>query len=209
MRIAIVGVGNVGSALAAAATKAGHEVTVTAAHPDHAEKVAKDTGATAAATVADAAVGADVLVLAVPATATTEVVRELGDAASGLVVVDPSNPLNDTYTDLSTSGSSVAEELAKQLPEAKVVKALNTIFASRHGNPTEDGQPLDGYYAGDDDAAKQKVAELLESLGFRPVDAGNLRMARTLEEMQLLNITLNARNGWSWQTGYRLAGPTG
>lgn len=50
------------------------------------------------------------------------------------------------------------------------------------GDANEDGRPLDGFYAGDDEAAKQTVAELLTSLGFRPIDAGGLRMARSLEE---------------------------
>jgi predicted dinucleotide-binding enzyme len=56
--------------------------------------------------------------------------------------------------------------------------------------------------------AAATVAQLLTSLGFRPVDAGGLRMARSLEELAFLNITLNVRNGWSWQSAWKLAGPT-
>jgi hypothetical protein len=81
-----------------------------------------------------------------------------------------------------------------------VVKAFKTIFASRLGNASEGGQPLDAFYAGDDEQAKATVAQLLTSLGFRPVDAGGLRMARSLEKLAFLNIILNARNGWSWQS---------
>lgn len=209
MRVAIVGTGNVGGGLAAAASAAGHEVTVTAKHHDHAVKLAEQTGATAAATVSEAAHGADVVVLAVPAAAAAEVLGQLGDAVAGTVVVDATNPVNDTYSDLTTVGTSNAEQLAAQAPQAKVVKAVNTIFASRLGNPSEGGQPLDAFFAGDDAAAKATVGQLLNSLGFRPVDAGGLRMARSLEELAFLNITLNARNGWSWQSGWKLAGPTG
>ena len=208
MRIAIIGAGNVGGGLASAATTAGHEVTVTAAHRDSAAKVAEQTGATAAATATEAARGADVVVLAVPAGAAAEVLRQLGDAVAGTVVVDATNPLNDTYSDLTTDGTSHTEQLAAAAPEVKLVKALNTVFASRLGTPDQGGQPLDGFYAGDDDAAKATVARLLTSLGFRPIDAGGLRMARSLEELAFLNITLNARNGWSWQSGWTLAEPT-
>jgi len=124
MKIVIVGAGNVGGGLAAAATKAGHNVVISAADP-----------ASAAKTAADA-----------------------------------TNPLNDSYSDLTTTGVSAAEALQQQAPDAKVVKALNTVFASRYATPTEDGQPLDAFLA-------------------------------------FANISLNARNGWTWQSAFRLVGP--
>src|SRR3954447_18815184 len=148
MKVGIIGAGNVGGALAAAATKAGHEVTITAATPDNATKVAEQTGATAVGSAGEAARGADVVVLAVPGSVATDVVRDLGDDAKNTVVIDSTNPLNDTYSDLTLAGSSVSEEIAKASPGTPVVKAFNTIFASRHANPTEGGQPLDALYAG-------------------------------------------------------------
>jgi NADPH-dependent F420 reductase len=206
MRIAIIGAGNVGGGLAGAATAAGHEVTVAAAHQENAAKLAEHVGAAAAATPAEAAQGADVVVLAVPAGVAADVLSQVKD--TGAVVVDATNPLNDSYSDLTTGDTSHAEQLAAAAPGVALVKAFNTLFASRLGNAHEGGEPLDGYYAGDDEAAKQTVAELLTTLGFRPIDAGGLRMARSLEELAFLNITLNARNGWAWQSGWRLAGPT-
>jgi hypothetical protein len=92
MRIGIIGVGNVGGGLAAAATAAGHEVTVAAAHLEHAVKVAEHTGATAVAGPAEAARDADVVVLAVPAGAAAEVLGRMGGTAA--VVVDATNPLS-------------------------------------------------------------------------------------------------------------------
>lgn len=204
MRIAIIGAGNVGGGLATAAAAVGHDVTIAAAHEENAVKVAENVaGAKAASTVAAAAQDADVVVLAVPAAAAADVLRELGEVDA--VVVDATNPLNDTFSDLTTSGTSHAEQLAAVAPGVKLVKAFNTVFASRLGNPS---QELDGFYAGDDEAAKAVVERLLTSLGFRPIDAGGLRMARALEEMAFLNITLNVCNGWSWQTGWKLAEPS-
>lgn len=208
MRIAIIGAGNVGGGLAGAATAAGHDVVIAASTPDSARSTADQTGATAAASNADAVQDADVVVLAVPSGVLPEVARDVGDVLSGKVVVDATNPLNDSYTDLTTSGTSAGEQLQQQLPQAKVVKALNTVFASRYGQPEEDGQPIDALMAGDDTDAKATVAQLVESLGFNPVDAGGLRMARTLEEMAFLNISLNASNGWPWQSAFKLVGPT-
>jgi hypothetical protein len=208
MKIAIIGAGNVGGSLAAAGTAAGHRVVLSAESADSAQAAADKAGAQAASSNTEAVQDADVVVLAVPGSAVPAVAAELGGALDGKVVVDSTNPLNDTYSDLTTSGVSAAEQLQQLVPGASVVKAFNTIFASRHGDPTEGGQPLDAFVAGDDAAAKGTVTQLAESLGYRAVDAGSLRMARSLEEMAFLNISLNAGNGWSWQSGWKLVGPT-
>jgi NADPH-dependent F420 reductase len=209
MKIAIIGAGNVGGALAATSIKAGHTAVLAASDPAKAEAAAQAAGAQSAASNSEAVNGADVVILAVPGGAVGAVVTELGSALDGKVVVDSTNPLNDSYSDLTTSGVSAAELLQQQIPSAKVVKAFNTIFAGRHANPTENGQPLDAFLAGDDTAAKATVGQLAESLGYRVIDAGGLRMARSLEEMAFLNISLNATNGWAWQSGWKLVGPTG
>jgi predicted dinucleotide-binding enzyme len=208
MKIAIIGAGNVGGALATSSTKAGHQVVLAASDAAHAQQAAAAAGATAAATSAEAVEGADVVVLAVPSSAVAGLVTELGPALDSKVVLDATNPLNETYTGLTTNGVSAAELLQQQIPRAKVVKAFNTIFAARHGNPTENGEPLDAFLAGDDVDAKATAGTLAASLGYRVIDAGGLRMARSLEEMAFLNISLNAANGWSWQSGWKLVGPT-
>ena len=208
MRVAIIGVGNVGKALGSAAVAAGHSVVLTASDPAHAVAAAQAVGATAAASNAEAVRGADLVVLAVPGGAVRAVAAEIADAVGSGVVVDSTNPLNATYSDLDIQGLSGAADLQALLPSAKVVKAFNTVFASRWAAPTENGESLDLYIAGDDADAKSRVADLGASLGFRPLDVGGLRMARSLEELAFLNITLNAGNGWVWQTAWRLVGPT-
>ncbi|WP_326836994.1 NAD(P)-binding domain-containing protein [Amycolatopsis rhabdoformis] len=208
MRIAIIGAGNVGSALSKAAVAAGHTVTVSATTAEKAAQVAGDTGAQAAASNAEAVAGADVVVLAVPGSVAGAVADELAEAVRGKVVVDATNPLNATFTDLDIEETAAVQSLQRRLPGTPVVKAFNTIFAGRLGSPKESGHLLDAFYAGDDTGAKDLVAQLLTSLGFRPIDAGGLRMARALEEMAFLNIALNAGNQWSWQSGWALLGPT-
>ena len=207
MKIAILGAGNVGGALAAAATSAGHDVVISASTVDSASKAAANAGATAAASNAEAVQGAHLVVLAVPHSAVASVAAELGTALDGKTVVDATNPLNDSYTDLTTAGVSAAEQLQQQIPGATVVKSLNTVLASRYAAPVEGGLPLDALVATDDAQAKATVTQLVESLGFRAVDAGGLRMARSLEELAFLNISLNAGNGWTWQSAFRLVGP--
>jgi NADPH-dependent F420 reductase len=208
MQIAIIGAGNVGGALATTAVKSGHTVTLAATDADKVGQAAAAAGANAATSNLEAVRDAEIVVLAVPHAAVAGIAAELGEALQGKVVVDSTNPLNDTFSDLVTSGRSAAEELQDALPGVPVVKAFNTIFAGRHGNPTEVGLPLDAFIAGDDADAKARVGELAGSLGYRVIDAGSLRMARSLEEMAFLNISLNAANGWVWQSGWKLVGPT-
>jgi predicted dinucleotide-binding enzyme len=203
MQIAIIGAGNVGRALAGSLTRAGHDVTVSASHPEHAREAAAQTGASAAASNADAVSNAAVVVLAVPSTAFDELAAEIGDALAGKVVVDVSNRPTPSTDGTSTS---LAEELQGKLPGTSVVKAFNTAFASRQANPQIAGIAPDGYVAGDDATAKQTILDVVESIGFRPVDAGSLAASRTLEGMAWLNISRNMAGG-TWQDAWVLVGP--
>jgi predicted dinucleotide-binding enzyme len=203
MQIAIIGAGNVGRALATSLTRAGHDVTITAEHAEHASDAASQTGATAGTSNTAAANGAQVVVLAVPATAIGQIATEMGSSLDGKVVIDVTNRPTPTPDGASTS---IAEELQGQLPSAHVIKAFNTLFASRQANPQVGGFAPDGYVAGDDAKAKQTVLDVVESVGFRPVDAGSLASARTLEGMAWLNIQRNLAGG-TWQDAWVLVGP--
>jgi predicted dinucleotide-binding enzyme len=203
MDIAIIGAGNVGTALAGALARAGHRVTISAKTPGHAVQAAQTTGTGSASSNKDAIAGSDVVILAVPGTAFEDLVTELGQDLAGKVVVDVSNR---PTPDASGDGTSAAEELQARLPAASVVKAFNTAFATRQADPVVDGVSADGYVAGDDDAAKEKVLRIVESIGFRPVDAGSLAVARTLEGMAWLNISRNMQGG-TWQDAWVLLGP--
>jgi 8-hydroxy-5-deazaflavin:NADPH oxidoreductase len=203
MKVAIIGAGNVGKALTTSFTRAGHDVTIAAAHTQHAREAAKELGARAASSNAEAVTDADLVVLAVPATALATVAEDIGDVASGKTVVDVSNR---PTPDPAGPGTSIAEELQERLPESHVVKAFNTLFASRQADPVVAGVPADGFVAADDDSAKAEVLDVLDGLGFRPVDAGPLAAARTLEGMAWLNISRNM-DGGTWQEAYVIVGP--
>jgi len=207
MNIAIIGAGNVGRALATSFTRAGHSVLIASRDQADAAAVAAEAGARAVETSAAAAAGSDVVVLAVPFDSAEGVAAEIRDTVAGKPVIDVSNrmafgPAGPTID----SGLSNAEKLAAWLPEAKVVKAFNTVFASNQVDPIVDGVQLDGFVATDDATARAVVLELVGSIGLRPIDAGPLSRAQQLEQLAFLNIALNATNGWSWQSGWKLAG---
>ena len=208
MNIAIIGTGNVGRALAGSSVEAGHIVTLSSTEFGDAETVARQTGARAAASNREAAQAGEIVILAVPYHALTGLLDELGDALDGKVVVDVTNRTNAEDPAMCLDGTSASEQIQDQVPGAQVVKAFNTALAARQADPMVEGIPLDGFVAGDDHSAKATVLELAESIGFRPIDAGPLAMARALEAMALINIMLNIRNEWPWQTGWKLVGPT-
>jgi hypothetical protein len=203
MKVAIIGAGNVGKALTTSFTRAGHDVTISAAHAEHAREAADALGANAAGSNAEAVADAELVVLAVPATALQTVAEDIGEQLSGKTVVDVSNR---PTPDPAGPGTSIAEELQDRLPESRVVKAFNTLFASRQAEPVVAGVPADGFVAADDENAKTEVLDVLDGLGFRPVDAGPLAAARTLEGMAWLNISRNM-DGGTWQEAYVIVGP--
>ena len=205
MKVAIIGAGNVGKALATSITRAGHEVTLSATTPQNAQAAAKQVGATPAESNVSAVTDSDIVILAIPYAAAGEAVAaEIRDAVAGRVVVDATNPMKLDYSGLATDGISAAEEFQARMPQARVVKAFNTVFAANQADPSASGTPIDGYVAGDDADAKRAVLELVESIGLSPLDVGPLSSARQLEGMAYLNIGLNAANGWSWTSAWHL-----
>lgn len=198
-----------GSELARALNVAGHTVTVTARNPAHAEKVAGEFKVAAAASNREAVQDVDMVVLAVPSKAVAAVVEDLDGLLGEAIVVDPTNPSGVNREEILRGSASLAEAILLLAPGIRVVKAFNTVFAGRLNDPVVNGVPLDGFYAGDDPAAKRVVADLLAEMGFRPIDTGELLTARVLELMAFLNIDLNLRHGWPWQSGWKLLGPSG
>ena len=209
MKYAIIGSGNVGTAVATAATNAGHDVVVVDSDQDALEKLRESLPAANATTDASAAArDAEVVVLAVPFGITEGLVADLSEELADTIVIDATNPLADDLSGLVTDGGPAgAERVQAAAPKAHVVKAFNTVFAGNQAVAEVDGTQLDGFLAGDDDEAKQVVTELLEATGYRTIDVGSLSAARYLEGMAFLNIARNAKHGLPWQSGWKLVGP--
>jgi predicted dinucleotide-binding enzyme len=202
MKVAIIGAGNVGKALGGSAARAGHDVVITASEPEHARAAAAEIGATAAESNREAVSDADVVILAVwYPVALSEVAPEIADAASDHVVVDVTNPVKPDLSGLATDEQSAAEEIQQKLPGAKVVKAFNTVLGSNQANPRPEVQV---HLAADDAEAKQRVKELVETLGMTAIDVGPLAASRYLEGMALLNMQINAMQGGDWTSRWVL-----
>ena len=191
MRVGILGSGLMGGKLGTIWARAGHEMVFSyARNQEKLAKLARDAkGNARAGTPREAAQGADALLLAVHWSRVDDVLMQAGDL-SGKVVVSCSLPMNADDTDLVIAHtSSGAEALAKRVPKARVVSAFGTVpsevlfdvFAARR-KATKPSL----VYCGDDARSKKVAAQLIRDVGFDPVDAGPLRIARYTEPFTLL-----------------------
>jgi predicted dinucleotide-binding enzyme len=208
MRIGILGSGLMGAKLGTIWARAGHEVVFSYARSEQKlKRLARDAkGKAQAGTPREAAQEADALLLAVHWSRVDDVLKEAGDV-SGKVIVSCSLPMNADDTGLVIAHtSSGAEELAKKAPKARIVSAFNTVpsevlfgvFAARRkaSRPSL-------VYCGDDTKSKQIAAELIRDVGFDPVDAGPLRIARYTEPFALLVAQLAYEGDGGPELAYR------
>ncbi|MFE9637312.1 NADPH-dependent F420 reductase [Streptomyces sp. NPDC006463] len=172
-KIAVLGNGRVGGNLAAALTRAGHEVTVADRMPGAA---------------ANAARTARIVINATPGAGSLERLAALREELRGKILVDVSNATADgpdgLPADLLYPGSSLAEQLQEALPETHVVKTLNTMLFPVMTAPATLTQPPTAFLSGEDPQAKQTVRELLTDLGWRKEwinDLGGIQTARATE----------------------------
>jgi 8-hydroxy-5-deazaflavin:NADPH oxidoreductase len=196
MDITIIGTGNMARGIGTRALAGGHNLTIVGKDPKSAEEVAAALSESAgdgtiATAVSGDALRGDVVVLAVYYPDARAAVEQYGDELSGKVVVDITNPLNETYDGLVVPpDGSATQELAGLAEGAHLVKAFNTTFAGTLLAGEVAGQQLDVLIAGDDSEAKAAVSALARDGGLNPIDAGPQRRARELEALGLLHITL-------------------
>lgn len=191
MRVGILGSGLMGGKLGTIFARAGHEVVFSYAHHrEKLEKLARDArGDARAGSPHEASWNADAVLLAVHWSRMDDVLTQAGDL-SDKVIVSCSLPMNAQDTELVLGHTtSAAEELAKKVPEARIVSAFNTVpsevlfgvfAAQRRANKPS------LVYCGDDSPSKEIAAQLIRDVGFDPVDAGPLRIARYTEPFALL-----------------------
>ena len=191
MRIGILGSGLMGGKLGTLFAKAGHEVVFSYARTEQKLKMlARDAeGKASSGTPREAAQDADAVLLAVHWSRINDVLNQAGDL-SGKVVITYCLPMNDNDTELVVAHtSSGAEELAKKIPKARVVLAFNTVpsevLFSVYEAKRKDNRPS-LVYCGDDRRAKELAAVLISDVGFDPVDAGPLQIARYMEPFAML-----------------------
>jgi NADPH-dependent F420 reductase len=187
--VSIIGTGNMGQALSGVVTKGGNTVEV----------FNQSNG--------DAPVTGDIVILAVPYPALADVLAQRADQLAGKVVVDITNPLDFATFDslvVPADGSATAE-IAKALPQSKVLKAFNTTFAATLASGTVGDLATTVLVAGDDADAKGLLRGVVAAGGVNAIDAGALSRARELEALGFLQLTLAVGEKVSWTGGFAVA----
>jgi predicted dinucleotide-binding enzyme len=207
MNIGIIGPGKMGSGLGRIWAEKGHRIifSFSISH-DKLNALARSVKNGRAGTPAEAAEASEVILLSVGWAVVKDALQSAG-TMQGKILIDCTNPLNADASDLvighTTSG---AEEIARLVPGAKVVKAFNTAFAEvYHSNSRLFGSRMPTmFYCGDDSAAKTVISKLILEVGFAPVDAGPLSCARYLEPVAMLMIRLAYGQGMGTDTALSL-----
>jgi predicted dinucleotide-binding enzyme len=198
MTIAIIGAGQVGSALGRKLVAQGVQVHFGVPDPDKYASLARELGSRARVGTVPTAVAAapEIVILATPYAAAAAAVRSIGDWG-GRILVDATNPIAPGLSGLllgtSTSG---AEELARLATHARVVKAFNTTGFENMADPEYPQGRIFMPVCGDDADARSRIVALVISLGFDGVDAGPLMAARYLEPFAMTWIHLAYRQGF-------------
>ncbi len=208
MRVGILGSGLMGSKLGVLFVRAGHEVVFSYARSEQKlKRLAREAkGGARAGTPGEAARESDVLLLAVHWSRVDDVLKHAGDLA-GKVIVSCSLPMNAANTELVIAHtSSGAEALAKKVPKARVVSAFNTVpsevLVGVFGARRKAARPS-LVYCGDESRSKGIAADLIRDVGFDPVDAGPLRIARYTEPFALLVAQLAYEGKGGPEMAYR------
>ena len=210
MNITIIGNGNMAKGIATRLVSGGHKVTIHAHDEDKGnELVAHLKTVSSSADVSVATVGSsvdDIVILATPYTETETIAKQY-DGFAGKTVIDITNPVDfNTFQLIPEPGQSGAQEIAKLLPQATVVKAFNTTLAGALEAGKIDGKELDVFIAGDDETAKKQVSELIKSSGMRPIDVGPLANARHLEGFGLIQMAVQDQIGTNWMSSLKFLG---
>jgi 8-hydroxy-5-deazaflavin:NADPH oxidoreductase len=208
MRIGILGSGLMGSKLGTLFARAGHKVVFSYSRSEQKlDRLAREAGKNAqAGTPAGAATDADALLLAVHWSRIDDVLKQAGNL-SGKIVISCSLPMNAKDTELAIAHTkSGAEELAKKIKKARVVAAFNTVpsevlFSVFEHKRNKNRPSL--MYCGDDRKAKKIAARLIRDVGFDPIDAGPLRIARYMEPCALLIAQLAYESDEGPELAYR------
>jgi len=182
-KLGMIGSGRVGSALASAWSRAGHQVMLSSRTLEHDQALAAKLGANArAGTPKEAAGFGDVLVFSVPYRALPELGKSLASELEGKIVIDTCNPFQWRDGDLAEWALEKGAGLASSelLPGARIVRAFNAIGAARMDDVNRERGRIGMPIAGDDKEAIEVTSRLIRDIGFEPVLIGGLSMGKFL-----------------------------
>jgi predicted dinucleotide-binding enzyme len=209
MKVGVLGSGVVAKTLAKGFKKHGYNVSIGSRTIDKLAAFARELGITAA-TFPEIATGADLIVLAVKGSAAAEALRLAGEAnISGKVVIDTTNPISEeppvdgVLKYFTGPNESLMERLQAKFPDARLVKAFNSVGNAYMVNPSFAGGKPTMFYCGNDVEARRSVADVIEQFGWEPADMGTAAAARAIEPLCQLWCIPGLREG-RWTHAFKL-----
>lgn len=210
MKVTIIGTGNMAKGISTRLVSGEHSVTI------HAQDIAKGNElvehlkkVNASADVAVLPISSDTDEIVIVATPYTEIetVSQEYNGLAGKIVIDITNPVDfNTFQLIPEPGQSGAQEVAKILSGATIVKAFNTTLAGTLVAGQVEGKELDVFIASDDEDAKSRISELVKTSGMRPIDVGPLANARHLEGFALIQMAVQDQIGTNWMSALKFIG---
>lgn len=209
MKIGIIGSGSVAQVLGGGFLSKGHEVMLGTRDASKLAAWLMDAGEHASVgTFEDAAKFGDIVLLSVPGTALASVIELAGkENLRGKTVIDITNPMDFSqgvpprFT--ATVGNSLGEQVQRQLPEANVVKAFNSIGVAVMTDPDFNGEKATHFIAGDSDEAKAEATKLISEFGWEVEDVGGIDQAFFLEALASLWVN-HAFKSNNWNQAFKL-----
>jgi predicted dinucleotide-binding enzyme len=193
MKIGVLGSGEVATTLASGFLKHGHQVRIGSRTPDKLADWAAQNSTGSTGTFAEAAAFGDLLVLAVKGTAAADVLRLAGEEhLAGKGVVDTCNPIADgppvkgVLPFFTTYNESLMEQLQREFPGARFVKAFNSVGAAFMVNPQFPGGKPTMFICGNGESVKKQMSEILDQFGWETADMGGVEAARAIEPLCML-----------------------
>jgi 8-hydroxy-5-deazaflavin:NADPH oxidoreductase len=193
MKVGVLGSGEVGKTLASGFIKHGHAVMMGTRSPQKLDEWAQKNSNARIGSPADAAQFGEAVLLAVKGTAASDALHEAGAAnLSGKIVIDATNPIADAppanglLKYFTTLDESLMEQLQREFPDARFVKAFNSVGAPFMVNPLFKNGPPTMFICGNDDGAKKAVTGVLAQFGWETADMGKAESARAIEPLCIL-----------------------
>jgi 8-hydroxy-5-deazaflavin:NADPH oxidoreductase len=207
MKVGILGSGDVAKSLARGFLLRGDSVMLGTRNPAKLAVWQNEHPGAKVGSFAEAAAFGEIAVVATFGTATVEAIEEAGPQNfRGKVVIDTTNPLyfDEKGPHLAIGfDDSLGERVQRALPDARVVKAFNTVGNQYFVDPQFAGGPPSMFVAGNDGVAKADVAKIIESFGWEFVDLGGIESSRYLEPMCMAWLAYGARSG-TWHHAFKL-----
>ena len=208
INVGILGSGDVGKALARGFIALGHDVKIGSRSPEKlATFVAEEGPHASAATLEETAAFGDMIVLATLGVTALEAIEQAGKVHfRGKVVIDVCNPLDHSQgVPRLTVGhtDSLGEQVQRAIPDARVVKAFNTVGNPHMFKPDFPGGPPDMFLCGNDEEAKKLVSQVCQAFGWGVVDIGNIEGSRYLEPMCMAWVAYGIKSG-TWDHAFKM-----